>query len=269
MYFTRKLKPAPFPKSLLLPFIILPAFILVLKLISFSAAYIFLIPIFVTIGIMNFLIYRRTSNLGHLVVVICMLLITMMSVHVGMYGKDVHNPYLAIIVVLLVMTFPVILYMVLTKRTKWKKREMLEIAAMKVEKKDSGYTDRPFPAGQISYIDEELDEFIDLLKSNMIALPVYEDNKVNLVISSDFFFILGFSNYFADKTWVSIDVDGHVLVHISRKDYLLYRDNYSYDKICKSLGDTLIKYFEYCQKGEWQRVLDSLNDLNLNVITEG
>lgn len=269
MYYAKKLKRPPYPKELLLPFIILPAFILVMKMISFSAAYLFLMPFFVAVAIVNFLIFRNTNNRGHLVIIISMLLITLMSLYIGIYGKDVHNPYLAIIVVLLVMTFPLIGYLVFNKKIKWRKREMLELAAMKVEKKDSGYTDRPFPAGQIQYNQNELDEFLELLKSNMIALPIYDNNKVNLVINNDFSFILGFNNSFADKTWVSIDDEGNVLVHISKNDYLLYREDYSYDMICKSLGETIIKFFRFYQKGEWQRVIDQLNDLNLNVITEG
>lgn len=269
MNYARKLKAPGFSKELLLPFIIIPAFILVLKLFSFSAAYMMLAPIFVIIASINMLIYRRTNNYGFLVVSISMALATAMAIFVGIYGRGVYNPYLALIVVLLVMTFPIILYMFLTKRTKWRKREILELAAMRVEKTDSGFTDRPFPAGQLSCSEDELDDFVEFLRVNMIALPVYEPNKVNLVINSDYDFIMGLSNSFWNKTWVSIDNEGKVLVHLSKRDYLLFREEYSYDRLCESLGDLMTNFFDLYQKEDEQRIIDLLNDLNLNVITEG
>jgi len=264
----RKLKPPGFPRELLIPFIVLPAFILVMKLVSFSAAYLMLAPLFVISATFNMLIFRRTNNYGFLVVSICMLLATGMSAFVGIHGKEVYDPYLALIIILLVMTFPIILYMFLTKRTKWRKREMLELAALQLEKTESGFTNRPFPAGQVSCSEDELDGFVEFLRVNMIALPVYESDVVKLVINSDYTFITGLSNHMGDKTWVSIDKDGKVLVHISKRDYLLYKEEYSYDKLCESLGNRLVQFLDWYLREEEQRIIDLLNDLNLHVITE-
>ena len=268
MNYTRKLRPPTFPKEFLLPFIILPAFILVMKLVSFSAAYMTLVPFFAIAAAINFLIFRRTKNLGFFVVTVCMLLATIMSVLVGIYGRGVFNPALVITVVLLVITFPIILYMLFTKKTKWRKREMLELAAFQVDKTHSGFTTRPFPAGTVECSQEELDAFVQFMKVNMIALPVYDYNRVNLVINSDYEFIMGLSLSYKDKTWISIDNEGQVLVHISKKDYLLYRDTYSYDKLCESLGAKMIEFLNLYLKEEEQRIIDMLNDLNLHAITE-
>jgi hypothetical protein len=265
----RKLKAPGFPKEMLLPFIILPAFILVLKIVSFSAAYLTLAPFFVIAALVNLLIYRRTRNYGFLVACISMMLATGMSVFVGIHGKGIYNPYLVLIIVLLVMTFPIILYMVLTKRTKWRKREMLELAAMEVEETGGGFTDRPFPAGQLDCSQEELNGFVDFLRTNMIALPVYESYKVNLVINTDYDFTMGLNHSVWNKTWVSVDEEGQVLVHLSKKDYLMYREEYSYDQLCEALGALVIKFFNLYVKEEEQRIIDLLNDLNLNIVTEG
>jgi hypothetical protein len=269
MYFERKLKPAPFPKEMLVPLVVLPGFILVLKMISFSAAYLFLLPVFVGVGVINLLTYDRTRNAGYLLITVTMSLMIVLSILVGMYGKDAPKPFMAVVVVMLVMTFPFIFYMMLTRKLKWRKREMLELAAMHVSEVDSGYTDRPFPAGRIDFTRSELDAFVDFLKMKMIAIPIIEHGTINLVMNTDYGFVLGFTNFFHNKTHITIDGEGNLLVHICKGDYLLYKENYSYDKICESLGKTMIDFFEFYKKGESQRIIDILNNMNLNIITEG
>lgn len=269
MYFERKLKPAPFPKELLVPFTVLPAFILVLKMVSFSAAYLFLLPLFVIVAIINFLSYERTKNMGYLLIVVAMSLMTVMSILVVVYGKAAPKPIMAVVVVMMVMTFPFIFYMMLTKRLKWRKREMLELAARNVNETESGYTHRPFPAGQIDYTRNQLDAFTDFLRVKMIAIPIFEDGSFHLVMNTSYGFVLGFNNTFSNKTHVTIDIDGNVLVHICKADYLLYKEDYSFDKICESLGKTIINFFDLYRKGDSQRIIDMLNDMNLNIITEG
>ncbi|MCU4175240.1 hypothetical protein [Carboxylicivirga sp. N1Y90] len=269
MYFERKLKPAPFPKELLVPITVLPGFLLVLKMVGFSAAYLFLLPLFVVVAIINILTYERTKNIGYLLIVVAMSLMTVMSILVVMYGRAAPKPIMAVIIVMLVMTFPFIFYMMFTKRLKWRKREMLELAARHVNEADSGYTDRPFPAGHIDFTRAQLDAFVDFLRVKMIAIPIFENGSFHLVMNTDYGFVLGFNNSFIDKTHVTIDSEGNVLVHICKGDYLLYREDFSYDKICESMGKTIIDFFEFYHKGEYQRIIDILNNMNLNIITEG
>jgi hypothetical protein len=269
MFFARKLKPAPFPKEFLIPIIILPIFFLLIALAGPRLAYLFLIPVFLFVGLINLLTWVRARNSGHLLVMIAMVLITILSIMFVIYGKGAPKPIMILLIILLIGSFPFIWYMTLTRRTKWRKREMLELAAMPVDETESGFTERPFPAGKIDFTRSELDSFIKFMKSRMIALPVFSNEKIVFVMTTDYGFVMGFTTRYDDKTWISVDNEGEVLVHISRGDYMLYRDNFSYDKLCESLGQVFIEFFGFYKKGEGQRIIDRLNDLRLSPITEG
>jgi hypothetical protein len=113
-----------------------------------------------------------------------------------------------------------------------------------------------------------MDGFSYFTKRNLIAIPVHDQDKVAFVISQDYYFTLGFDNSYLNKTFILFESDGRVLAHISKHDYLRYRDNYAYDQLCDSLGKLFIAFFEDYKKGESIRIIDRLNELNFNPITD-
>ncbi len=269
MYFSRKLKRAPFPKEMLVPFIVLPALLLLIKIDGPQLAFSFFAPVCLFIFAIGLLIFIRSGSKGHLLFSIVYFLLFIMSILFALYGKSVSRPLMGFILVSIFMISPFIIYMTYNRKMKWRVREMLELAAMPVETKESGFTERPFPVGKIDYSREVMAGFTDFLRTRLIALPVYEDEKTIFVINTSYSFIMGLNNKYFDKTWVSVDKDGNILVHISHKDYMSYREQYSFDKLCESLGNVFIEFYRYYHKGEGIRIIDQLNDLKLNPITEG
>jgi hypothetical protein len=163
-----------------------------------------------------------------------------------------------------------LIYLLLTRKTKWRGREVLELAAEPVEESGNGYTARPRPVGRVEYTPEQIHGFARFISSNLIALPYKTSKNVTLVpvrMGDEYGRLLGLSGDYLDATWVNFDLSGEVSVHIAQKDYLNYREPLAFDQLCSSLGQLFIDFFELYRKGEGVRVIDRMNDLNINVFS--
>lgn len=268
MYYIRKLKRQKFNKGLLVPFIILPPFFILLKVLGLQMAYLFLTPVIFLGGLYSFLSYMRTRNMGFLFGSIVMSLAVLMCIVVFIYGSNMPKVMILPLLILILMTLPVLIYITFTKRNKWRLREILELAAVPVTDIEKGFSERPYPVGRVDFTDIELDGFNYFVKRNLIAIPVHDQDRVAFVINQDLNFILGFDNSYINKTFVLFEKDGRVLAHISKRDYLRYRDNFAYDQLCNSLGNLFIDFFDRYKKGEAIVIIDQLNDLDFNPITD-
>jgi hypothetical protein len=268
MYISRKLKRDKFNKELLLPVIVLLPFFALLKISGVELAYLFLAPVLFLAGIYGLLTYMRTYNRGYLLVSIVMVLAVIMSILLILYGDDVPKIMILPVIVLLLITLPILAYLLLTKKTKWKLKEILELAAQPVNDIKNGFSERPYPVGLTDYTSVELDGFSYFLSRNLIAIPVHDQGKVAFVISQDYSFTLGFDNSYLNKTFILFENDGRVLAHISRRDYMRYRDHLAYDQLCDSLGKLFIEFFDQYRRGESLAILERLDELKFNPITD-
>lgn len=268
MYFARKLKREKFNKELLIPIIILPPFFIILKVLGFEMAYLFLTPVLFLGGLYSFFAYMRTNNNAFLFASIVMSLAVFMSILVIIYGRETPKIAILPVVIILLMLIPVLIYNVYSKKSKWRLREILELAAIPVNDIEKGFSERPYPVGQVEFTNIELDGFNYFVKRNLIAIPVHDQDKVAFVINQDYSFILGFDNSYTNKTFVLFEKDGRVVAHISKRDYLRYKDDFAYDQLCDSLGKLFLEFFDQYKKGESIRIIDRLNELNFNPITD-
>ena len=161
-------------------------------------------------------------------------------------------------------------YFVLTRKFKWRGREIFELAGESVEETGNGYTSRPRPVGKVDYSPEQIHAFARFCSRNLIALPYSTSKNITLVpikMGEEYGRLLGFSGDYRDATWVNFDVDGEVSVHIAQKDYLDYRESLSFDQLCTSLGQVFIDFFDLYNKGEGVRVIDRMDDLRIPVLS--
>jgi hypothetical protein len=157
-----------------------------------------------------------------------------------------------------------------TRRTKWRGREVFELAAQNVEDVADGFTSRPLPVGKVEASKTYILSFAEFLKRNLIAMPYIEELRVILVpvmMGREHGFLFRRYIDYRDKTWVSIDFQGNVSVNISRNDYLNYQENYSFDQLCDGMGKVFIDFFEMYRKGEEIRIINRLNSLRINVFS--
>jgi len=159
-----------------------------------------------------------------------------------------------------------VLYLLVTKRAKWRGRDIMEAAAENVDAGESTYTPRPRPGGRLEATKEEILSFARYLKKYLMAMPHYDQDKVLLVLvkmGEEFGILFGPNINYWNRTWISIDFKGNVAVNISKEYYLDFKDNLSFDQLCESLGNLFIRFYEYYRKGEEIRIIDHLNAMKI------
>lgn len=163
-----------------------------------------------------------------------------------------------------------LMYIGYQKVLKYRGREVMELAAWDVEEAPDTYTERPRPAGVVDYSKYDIIDFANHLKRKLVCMPFQEENRVLLVPikMGDEFGLLYKLNYdYLSKTWISFDFDGQVSVHISRKDYLDYKDDLSFDHLCESLGQLMITFAEFYIRGDKVRIMDRLNSVKIGLFS--
>jgi hypothetical protein len=174
----------------------------------------------------------------------------------------------ALIYFLLLAATVWLLYLYFRRKAKWKGREVFELASITIETSKNGFTDRPHSSGKAEYTLNELKGFAEFLQKKLIAMPYMETNRVVLVpvkMGDEFNFIFYPSKFRMTRTWIAFDFDGNVTVNISRRDYLDYLEELSFDQLCKNLGQLFIGFIEYYKKGEADRIVYKLDELGLGL----
>ena len=220
-----------------------------------------------TYAVLCFLIFARTMNINIFMMTLFMISCSSLSVSIILFGIQGSHPITIIQCSVVILLMIWVLYLVFARKLKWRTREVLELAALPVQETSAGYTQRPFPVGQVSSTQREKREFAAFLHKNLIAIPYVENGSVVLSINSKFARQIGLLTDYLDTTWVRFDKDGNVTVNISRSDYLKYKDELSFDLLCGSLGGLFIEFHDQFLAGNGIRILDTINSLRLNPIT--
>ncbi|NQU85755.1 MAG: hypothetical protein HQ541_08345 [Mariniphaga sp.] len=163
-----------------------------------------------------------------------------------------------------------LIYIGYRKTLKYRGREVMELAAWDVEEGSETYTERPRPAGMVDYTKYDIIDFSNYLKRKLVCIPFHEENRIVLVPikMGDEFELFYKPNYdYLSKTWISFDFDGQVSVHISRKDYLDYKDDLSFDHLCESLGKLMITFADFYMRGDKVRIMDRLNTIKTGLFS--
>jgi len=171
------------------------------------------------------------------------------------------------LILIVIVELAVLIYIISTKKLRWRGREILELAARNVNEASNGFTDRPRPLGKIDCSKTELAGFTHFIKSNLIAWSFREESKVIFVpinTGDEYRLPLGFSSDYSENTWVAIDMDGNVSVQISKKDYLRYKEALDFDQLAEAMGNLFIEFFERYKRGESVRIIYELNRIKVH-----
>ena len=106
---------------------------------------------------------------------------------------------------------------------------------------------------------------------HQVYLPFdQEENRVLIVpikYGHEFAALYNPSFNYLEKTWISFDFDGQVSVHISRKDYLDYKDDLAFDHLCESMGQLFITFADFYMKGDKVRITDRLGSVKMGLFS--
>jgi hypothetical protein len=280
MSLVRKLKPDRNITGVLVPLSMLPIFGFTSLIFGIPTGMLAIAVMIGLFGLFYLYVFIRTWNAFLLVISAdCAFFVFMLVIASGMFkdaaGNYMVNPFerteyaLAYFSGLAFFGF-VIIFLTLTRRLKWRGREIFELAAEPVDETGNGYTSRPRPVGKVDYSPQQMREFARFCSSHLIALPYNTSKNITLVLvknSEEFERLLELSGDYRDASWVNFDTDGEVSVHISQKDYLNYREPLAFDPLCTSLGQVFIDFIDLYNKGEGVRVIDRMDDLKISVIS--
>ncbi len=160
------------------------------------------------------------------------------------------------------MFFCVFMYLLATRRMKWRYHEILELAARPVEEFSDGFADRPYPAGKVAYTREEIGGFAVFALKYAIACPYFESDRIVLTVPRNmalhFLFI---KRNYEDETYIAFSNDGNVSVKISNRDYEKYRDELTFNLLCRSFRRLFEEFLELYIRGESEKIIRRLNSV--------
>jgi hypothetical protein len=267
MYYVRKLKPDRSITGLLPAFISVAIFALTSVIFNLTVGFYVLGVLIGLYAIFSFIAYLKTYNWAYIIASLYQLSLALLvwsQPQAIMYG-DLQLIMLFLVSMIFFLVW--MIYLTINNKLKWRGREIFEMAAEPVDETADGYTARPLSAGKIEYAQKDIIAFANFVRQNLIAITYIEKDKVVLVpvkMGDEFTAILGLRSDYRQSTWVAFDHRGNVTVNISRKDYLNYKENLSFDQLCASLGDLFVEFLEMFTRGEGVRIIDRLDTVGLN-----
>jgi len=261
----RKVKSSELPPETILWIVLAPLLLIVIFLFGFGL--LLLVPIGLVYGITNLTLFIRSRNWGYLVLTSSFLLMSAFTVSLA-FHRSIDPSWNFSLGIVLVISIGAVIYLVFSHRLKWWSYEILEMAAMPVEEVREGYTTRPFPVGKIVFNRQEMVRFSRFVRRHLIAIPRIENDQIVFMIAHSRFRLLSMEDHYADETYISFSGAGKVTTFISQSHYLKHRDVFSFDQLCINLGNLFIDFFELYKQGDGIRIIDRLNPLKLNPLTE-
>ena len=273
MSLERKLKPDCSITGIIIPFSIIPIFGLATLFFGLPTGLITLAAWMWVYSLFYLYVFFRTGNTAQLVIfaegAFFGFMFLVFEPNFGMNkvgGLEFKAAYISGVIFFGLM----LISLALTRKLKWRGREIFELAGESVDESGNGYTSRPRPVGKVEYSVQQMHTFARFCSRHLIALPFVTSKNITLVpikMGEEFGRLLGLSGDYRDSTWVNFDVDGEISVHISQKDYLDYREPLAFDQLCTSFGQVFVDFFDLFNKGEGVRAIDRMDDLRLSIVS--
>lgn len=251
----KKLKPVAISFLILLHVLILSVFILIR--IIYDADTTFLIGAIINIvgAFWSLFLVLRTRNLFFIILFLFFLFLTTANFVRVFYSVSIAEYFLFISLLFGIWMF----YILIKKKVKSRVREVLELAAKPIKETEDGFTSRPYISGQIDFSTVEINKFSNFLLKHLIALPYFERDRVIFLIEYQLAHLLYFRNDYANLTHIVFKNDGNIIVNISQKYYKKYKEELTFDKLCKSFGELFNEFYEIHKQGEGKKIIDRLN----------
>ncbi len=273
MSLVRKLKPDRNITGALIPLSIIPIFGIAALVFGLTVGF-FTLAVSVWVYALFYLYgFVRTGNIAQLVIcaegIFFGFMFLLFEPHYGI-NKVGNLEFKAAYISGIIFFGFTLIFLAITRKMKWRGREIFELAGEPVDETGNGYTSRPRPVGKVEYSPQQMRAFARFCARYLIALPYYDAKNITLVpikMGEEFGRLLGLSGDYRDATWVNFDMGGEVSVHIAHKDYLDYRDPLVFDQLCTSLGQVFIDFFGLFNKGEGVRIIDRMDDLKIGILS--
>jgi len=272
MFHTRKLKPNHAIGGWIVPLIMVALFGVSLLILGYRRGLYTLSILIWVYALYSLYIFLRTRNYDHLVLFAFQIFLGWISYQLPSYAgtRLIESREHIISAAIGFICFSVlIMFLIATRRLKWRGCEVFELVAEPVDETGNGYTARPRPMGKVEFTRQELLAFTRFCTRNLIALAYINPRQVVLMpvrMGQEYTYLFKAGGAHPESTWISFDFGGEVAVHISQKDYLNFRELLAFDKLCESLGNLFIEFAELHRRGEGVRIIDRMNALRLGIL---
>jgi len=271
MLFERKTTDDAWWQMLLIPVIVLLLFFSSMAIFGPEKGFFLLGGLYAVFSVYPMIVFFRTKNPGHLiqsaffVAVSFVGFVTPFAIDNGPMKKIIPIPLFFMYVSMLML-----FYQSFNRKIKWRGMEILELAGLAVDSGGTGYTPRPRPTGQVQISQTEIARFTDFVTRELISLVYYEENSlffVPVIGNIEFLYMLGIKQDYLDETWIALDAEGKLSVHISEKDYLRYKIDLDFDHLCESMGNVFAEFIQLSQEGQERRIVEKMNALRLPIFS--
>ena len=224
---------------------------------------------FAVFMIFAFIAWWRTRSNGYLASTFYLLACTLMlSVRTGIIpgDRDVAPAF----AILLFLSMGILVLMLVTRQTKWRGRDVLELAARPVAGEAEAFSNRPRPVGKADYAAGEILDFAEYARRRLIAMTYVEPDRVVFVpvkMGTEFGFLFRGDRDYSGDTWVAFGNDGDITVNVSETDYSAFREDLDHDQLCRSLADVFLDFLEMHRKGQDGRILDRLDAMKIGIFS--
>ena len=116
----------------------------------------------------------------------------------------------------------------------------------------------------------EIARFTDFVTRELVSIVFIEEDSlffVPVIGFSEYAYMLGLKKDYIEETWVSLDAEGKLSVHISEKDYLRYKIDLDFDRLCESLGEVFSEFIQLSNQGQEERIIEKMNALRLPIFS--
>lgn len=188
-----------------------------------------------------------------------------------MLSERTYTYHIAATALCAALLIPIIF--VTKKRMRVYHRKIFELAGMKISSAENGYTSRPLPAGEIQFSREQITEFAKWVHKRRLGHAIIEDDRVLISISGNMYGAMNIDpSGEKGPSYVIFNFDNTVSVHISREDYSIYTQQFTYDELCASLADVFKQFLEMYHEGREKEIFNKLkagNDIILVALLMG
>jgi hypothetical protein len=260
----KKLRPDHEYWGFLVPIFVVLLFASMFTLFGINAAFYSMMVVFSLVCMYNIFIVVRTGNPSFIIVAVYLLSAALFML-VAPTAINSGNKDLPKFVIL-----PMIFFGSATagqffmKNLKWRGREVFELAAENIDTTFGGYTNRPLPAGGTEVSFHKVNAFAEFAQRKLIALVVKEPGRIlffPIKENQEIIPLFMLRKQMDQMTYVAFDRDGHATVQISEKDYLAYRQDYSFDLLCAAMGELFIELINDFANGEEKAIIERMNQV--------
>lgn len=138
---------------------------------------------------------------------------------------------------------------------------LFQMAVKNIWDTSNGFTNRPYPAGKLTFTKEELNRFAGYLANHHMAKPVIEDKQVYLTFSMNVSTTLKIP---VDQlSYVAFNDSGEISVNISNPDYKQLKEEYSFDQLCSAMGHVFRNFIQKFREGKEYLIKEELMSIKI------